>query len=130
MSTIPSRANQSLLVNVANAPRQSSSLGKEMKPYSIIEDSPQRTTYEYKAIYVWALYIILGFVALGIIQKENIILIPSLALMVLYTIFVSSQYIQIGKTTKEAMKHGSVEMTGSKWSFKAPLRVTISITKT
>ncbi len=95
------------------------------KPYKVIEEAQNHTVYEYKTIYLWLLYAILGILGAGVLFGVEHLSAVGGGLMVLYFLCVSVPYRQLGKRQREAMTTGSVEITGSKWSFKNPLRVKI-----
>lgn len=44
-----------------------------LKPYSIVEETPDETTYEFKTIYLWILYGILAVGGIGLVLKEPIL---------------------------------------------------------
>jgi hypothetical protein len=96
-----------------------------LKPYRQIEDAGEFAVYEFKTIYLYVMYVFLGFAAVGWFTGDQRLSIPALALMVLYFLVVSTQYIGLRSKIKRASKESSVEMSGNKWSFSNPLRVKI-----
>ena len=96
------------------------------KPYSVVEDTNEEVTYEFKTIYVWVLYGILMIGGIGFAISEPIIGAIAAGCMLIYFFTVSLSYQKLGRTIRKAALTGSVKYTGSKWSFSNPLRVTIS----
>lgn len=100
-----------------------------LKPYSIVEETTDEITYEFKTIYLWILYGILIAGGLGFILKESTLGIVAGVCMIFYFLTVSLQYRKLGSVTKEATMRGAVKYAGSKWSFSKPLRITITKTE-
>ena len=96
-----------------------------LKPYSIVEETSDETTFEFKTIYLWGLYGILSVGGIGLFLKEPILGYVAGGCMLAYFLTVSLQYRKLGVMTKQAALNGSVKYSGSKWSFSNPLRVTI-----
>ncbi len=95
------------------------------KPYSTIEDSPESITFEFKTIYLWVLYGILALGGIGFLLKEPMLGYVAGGCLLAYFLTVSLEYRKLGAMTRQAALNGSVEYSGSKWSFSNPLRVTI-----
>ena len=95
------------------------------KPYAIVEESPDEITYEFKTIYLGILYVILVAGWLAFVRKNEILGMAAGGCMVFYFITVSLPYRRLGAITKRAAMSGSVRYSGSKWSFKKPLRITV-----
>lgn len=98
------------------------------KPYKVIEETQDHTVYEYKTIYLWILYAILGILGAGLLSGVEHLSAVGGGLMVLYFLCVSIPYRQLGKLQREVMATCSVEITGNKCSFTNPLQVKISKT--
>lgn len=96
-----------------------------LKPYSIVEETSDEVTYEFKTIYLWILYGILAVGGIGLLLKEPVLGYVAGGCMLIYFLTVSLQYWKLGAITKKAAANGSVKYSGSKWSFSNPLRVTI-----
>lgn len=94
-------------------------------PISIIEETEDRTVYEYSTIYLWIMYGILSIILIGFFTKINAITGTGSIMMIIYFFTVSTKYRQHGKEMKEATKSGSIQISGNKWSFKNPLKVII-----
>lgn len=95
------------------------------KPYAIVDESPDEVTYEFKTIYLWILYAILAAGWLAFVRKNEILGMAAGGCMVVYFITVSLPYRRLGAITRRAAMSGSVKYSGSKWSFKKPLRITV-----
>ena len=96
------------------------------KPYSVVEETHEEVTYEFKTIYLWILYGILIIGGIGLATKEPIIGTVATGCMLIYFFTVSLPYQKLAKIIKRAALTGSVKYSGSKWSFSNPLRMTIS----
>ena len=97
-----------------------------LKPYTVFEETTEEITYELKTIYLWILYGILLVCVIGIAFKNTVVTTIGSISMVLFFFTVSLHYLKLGSITKQAAITGSVKISGSKWSFSNPLRITIS----
>lgn len=100
------------------------------KPYSIVEETPEQITYEFKTIYLWILYFILLLGGTGFVLKEQWLMYTSASAFVLYFLTVSIPYRKLGNITNKAAMEGTVKYSGSKWSFSKPLRVSVPNSET
>ena len=96
-----------------------------LKPYSIVDESSNETTFEFRTIYLWILYGIFAVGGIGLFLKEPTLGYVAGGCMLIYFLTVSLQYRKLGAMTKQAALNSSVKYSGSKWSFSNPLRVTI-----
>ena len=96
-----------------------------LNAYSVVEETPEETTYEFKTIYMWLLYGILAIGGLGLVIGNTWLTTLSGVSMFLYFFTVSLRSRKIGTLTKQAAMKGSVRLSGSQWSFSNPLRITI-----
>ena len=96
------------------------------KPYSIVEETPEETTYEFKTIYLWILYGIVIVGMIGLVLRVTTLTTVGGVCMVIYFLTVSLQYRRLGTITKQAAMTGSVKFSGRKSSFSKPLRITIT----
>jgi len=96
-----------------------------LKPYRQIEENEQYTIYEFKTVYLYAMYIFLITFLVGCLANIEALSISGGVLILLYFLLVSTQYMSLGKKIKRATRESSVEMSGSKWSFSNPLTVKI-----
>ncbi|PHR95366.1 MAG: hypothetical protein COA78_30240 [Blastopirellula sp.] len=74
---------------------------------------------------LYALYAILLAIFIGASQDWMWLMWPAIVLMILYFFFVSIPCLPNRKKIKKAMLNHKVEVSGSKWSFSNPIRVTI-----
>lgn len=95
------------------------------KPYKQVEEAGEFVVYEFKTVYLYALYCILVVMAVGYLASISALLVSGGILMIIYFFLVSTQYIKLGRITKRAAQTKSVEMSGSKWSFSKPLRIKV-----
>ncbi len=95
------------------------------KPYKQIERTEDFTVYECRTIYLWSVYLILAVVLVGVLGHIMTLAIAGTIAMLLYFALVSTQYMGLNRRIKRAAKAGTVEISGSKWSFQKPLRVKI-----
>ena len=96
-----------------------------LKPYRQVEETDDYVVYEFRTIYLYLLYSILGMIAAGYLASVLALSIAGGVLMDLYFLLVFTQYMRLGRKIKRAAKKTSVEMSGSKWSFSRPLRAKI-----
>ena len=94
-----------------------------LKPYRVVEQTDEFIIYEFRTVFLWILYLILSTLALGCFTDIIILLLLGGISMFIYFVLVSTQYISLNNKIKQASKEGSVEISGSKWSFKKPLRI-------
>lgn len=96
------------------------------KPYRKVEVTEAFVVYECRTVYLYVMYGILASIAVGYLAGIPALLVSGGALMLLYLLLVSTQYMKLGRITKRAALSTSVEISGSKWSFAKPLRIKIS----
>jgi hypothetical protein len=96
-----------------------------LRPYRQVDKTDDYVVYEFRTLYVYVLYGILGVIAAGYFARMSVLSIAGTVLVVLYLLLVSTQYLGINGKIRRAAKAASVEMSGSKWSFSNPLRVKI-----
>jgi len=96
-----------------------------LRPYRQVEETDAYVIYEFRTIYLYLLYGIMGMIAVGYLASMSVLSIVGIVLMVLYFLVVSLQYMGLNGKIKRAAKESSVEMSGSKWSFSSPARVKI-----
>lgn len=96
-----------------------------LSPYRQVVESDEFVVYEFKTIYLYAMYGILAVIAGGYFGGISLLSTVGTMLMVLYFLFVSTRYMKLNGSIKRAAKTASVEMSGSKTSFSNPLRVKI-----
>lgn len=94
-------------------------------PIHIAGVTDDEITYEFRTIYLWILYGILIVGGLGLLFRQPLVMIMAAGWMVFYFFTVSVQYRRLGVLTKKAAMEGTVKISGSKWSFKQPLRITL-----
>lgn len=96
-----------------------------LKPYKQVEISNEYVVYEFKTIYLYLLYGLLGIIAVGYFASMSVLTTFGTFLIILYFLLVSTQYMKLSRKIKRAAKTSTVETFGSKWSFSNPLRVKI-----
>ncbi len=96
------------------------------KPIVKIEEDDEVVVYEYRTVYLWALYAIVLMTVVGCVAGIGVMSLVGCVLMVGYFLTVSTSYIFHGREIRRAARDGGLHFSGSKWSFKNPLRVTIS----
>ena len=95
------------------------------KPYIVSEETDEFITYEYKTIYLYAMYCIFALMISGFMTGISALSIVGGVLMVIFFFTVSLKYMTVSRKVKAAMLSGKAEFSGSKFSFKNPLRTTI-----
>ena len=96
-----------------------------LRPYRQVDETGDQVVYEFRTVYLYVLYGIMGVIAAGLLARVSVLSIAGTVLMGLYFLLVSTQYMGLNAKIKRASKSSSVEMSGSKWSFSSPLRVKI-----
>ena len=93
------------------------------RPYSEREKTETHTTYVFKSIYAWLLYGLVALCAIGYLLESYPVMGLGTVWFLFYLLIISTQYIGINRRIRKATAAGSVEMSGSKWSFSNPLTV-------
>lgn len=97
-----------------------------LKPYSIYEESESGTTYQYNTLYSWAwLGLLVAILATIFLNNTGLQLTTSALIVILYGIKLILGR-EVSNKIRQALKSGSVEVSGSKYSFSKPIRVKIS----
>ena len=96
-----------------------------LNPVTIREETDEYVVYSFKTIYLHALYLILAAIGVGILFELFPVTATGIGLMVLYFLTVSVKYRKVGAITNEAARNGTVEVSGSKWSFSNPLTMKV-----
>ena len=97
-----------------------------LKPYKIIDESELNTTYQYNSLYSWVLLGLLVIVFLAVFFNHAVLQFISSALIVFYFGIKLAFGIKINKIIKQALKSGSVEVSGNKYSFSNPIKVKVT----
>jgi len=96
-----------------------------MHPYRILEETDEHTVYEFRTYLLYGLYgslaMMLAGMATGNVWLDRI----GFGLILLYLVMVSIPSWFLLRKFRVAMRRGSIELSGSKWSFTNPLRVKI-----
>lgn len=95
------------------------------KPYTEIEKTETHTTYVCPSIYMWIAYLLVATGIAGYLTSINWVIYIGGGGLVLYYLVVSTQYWSLKIRIKKAMRDDSVKMSGSKWSFKNPVKITL-----
>lgn len=93
-----------------------------MKPYRIIEENDEFVIYEFSSIYLYLLYFVLTGMLVGFWTNTTWLSVAGICLMGLYFLTVSIPSRSLHQEIRKAMREGSVELSGSKWSFSKPLK--------
>lgn len=94
-----------------------------MKPYRISEENEEFITYEFRSIYLYVLYTIVAFILIGFGTDMPWISYVGMSFMAVYFLIISLPYLPLQRKIRKAMQEGSVEISGSKWSFSKPLKI-------
>ena len=96
-----------------------------MKPYKIIEENETHVIYEYRTAYTWTLYAALLVMVAGmVIPNEPLTLVGGVAIAAYFAGKLSLGSAVNGKI-QQAMKSGTVKLSGNKASFSNPLRIQV-----
>ena len=96
-----------------------------LKPYIIVEETDTYTSYEYNTKCTFWLYLMIGLLVVDVITMTSWLIYVFLVLMIAYFVIVLIPATRSANTFRKAMKHGKVEMSGSRWSLSNPLRITV-----
>ena len=95
------------------------------KPYKVTEETNDFVVYEFRTIYLYAMYCILAIMAAGYFARISALLVAGAVLLGLYLLLVTTQHMKVGRITGRAALQNSIEISGSKWSFTHPLRIKV-----
>ena len=96
-----------------------------LKPYLIFAESETSITYQYSTLYSWILLGLLVFMFVGIFLNNIALQSISAVLIVLYFSATLILGREVTNKIKHALKSGSVEVSGGKYSFSRPLKIKV-----
>jgi ABC-type bacteriocin/lantibiotic exporter with double-glycine peptidase domain len=96
-----------------------------MKPYRIVDESETHVTYEYRTAYTWALYVMLLIMVAGMVIPNDVLTIVGGAGIAIYFIAKLALGNEANNRIREAMRSNAVQLSGSKASFRSPLRIRV-----
>lgn len=95
-----------------------------MNCYKLVEDTEGLAVYEYRTVCSYWLYGTIFFMLASIELPEWFALIPPISILVyLIVVFLPSR--ETSRFVKQSMRTGGISLHGSRWSFSAPLKITI-----
>lgn len=95
------------------------------KAIRVVLETEETLTFEYKTAYLYFIYLIVAILAIGFFIDNYSIMTIGMILMGIYFVVVSRQYRELDKVIKKASTLSPAELSGSKWSFSNPLRITV-----
>ena len=96
-----------------------------MKPYRIVDESETHVTYEYRTAYTWALYVTLLIMVAGMVIPNDVLTIVGGVGIAIYFIAKLALGSEANNRIREAMRSNAVQLSGSKASFRSPLRIRV-----
>ena len=96
-----------------------------MIPYRVIAETEEYTICEFKPWYFYILYSILVMILVGLLTDLGVVLSAGIVSILIYFLVVTLPYLRFHQRSRKAMREGYVQISGSKWSFRRPLRVKI-----
>jgi hypothetical protein len=96
-----------------------------LKPYIVVEEADDHTTYEYNTKCTFWLYLMIGLLVIDVMTMTEWLIWVFMVLMLAYFIVILVPATRAANSFRRAMKHGKIEMTGSRWSLSNPLRITV-----
>ncbi len=96
-----------------------------LNPYKVIEESDTSITYQYNSLYSWALVVILILLITGAYIASFLLQALAAVLIVLYFGVKLIIGNEVTSKVRQALKSGSVELSGGKYSLSNPLKVKI-----
>ena len=94
-----------------------------MKPYKIVAETDEYIVHEFRTWYFYVLYAIVIILLVGVLEKIAWLSSAGMISMLLYFVFVTLPYLPLHRRIRKAMRDDKVEFSGSKWSFRHPLKV-------
>lgn len=91
------------------------------KPYLKVDETLTHVSYRYSAICSWWLYLTLALMLVSFLVDQLVVISATLVSIVGYIIFVSIPGYRVATNIKRAARAGTVNMSGSRWSFAKPL---------
>jgi hypothetical protein len=96
-----------------------------MHPYRKIAEDEQTITFEYNTAYTWMLYLLLGLAFYGVVSSNVMMSFIGYTLILVYFGLKLTLGKEVATSIKQALKYGSVVLSGNKHSFNNPLRIKV-----
>ena len=96
-----------------------------MKPYRIAEENSTHVTYEYQTAYQYALFVIVGVAAVGVLSKSDEVANAGLEAIALYMLTKLVLGFEAIRHIRRATRENTAEFEGTKLSFSDPLRIRV-----
>lgn len=97
-----------------------------LKPYRITEETDDNITYQYNSLYSWVLISIIILLFLGIYLENTLLEVISIVLVALYFFAKLVFGREVTSRIRQALKAGSVQLSGGKYSFSNPLKIKVA----
>lgn len=96
-----------------------------LNPYKVVEESDTSVTYQYRAFYSWVLLCLLVLLVVGMVMSHPGILMFSYGLIGLYFVVKLVSGKATRRQIRRALRKDSIEVSGNKYSFSNPLKITV-----
>ncbi len=97
-----------------------------IRAYKVIDETDSTTTYEYNSLCSYWLYTSAGLMCVGYVLELQWLLYPGFAFFAAYFAIVYFPALADARRIKAVLKTTEGKISGSRWSFSNPLRVTVS----
>ena len=94
-------------------------------PYSVVAESEESITYQYNTYYSWILLGILGLLIASIYFNNAYLEVATGVIIIIYFGIKIILGRKVVSAVKQALKSGSVELSGGKYSISNPLTVKV-----
>ena len=97
-----------------------------IRAYRVIDETDRTTTYEYNSLCSYWLYASAGVMCVGYVLEMQMVLYVGLAFFAAYFAIVYFPALADARRIKAVLKTTEGRISGSRWSFSNPLRVTVT----
>lgn len=97
-----------------------------IRAYKKVEETDQTTTYEYNSVCGYWLYLTAVGMGVGYVFELPWVQYAGLAGLAGYFLIIYFPAVADARRIKSAIKINAGQISGSRWSFSNPLRITIS----
>ncbi|WP_417431656.1 hypothetical protein [Kiloniella sp.] len=101
-----------------------------IETYKILEDTPERITYQYSSLLTWGIFVALSIGLAGVFLGIFLLQVLCGIAMVIYLYIGFTKVNPVNKKVRAALRDGTLTMEGSKYSFQRPLCLTITHSNT
>lgn len=108
-----------------HSPKHFETKSNQSPIFKVVEETATHRTYQYNSLVSWAYPIVMVLAIWSYQFNSKFMLFFVLLAITFYLLLLFSSYFGAGKQIREARKCGSIELSGSKYSFSNPLKIKI-----